>query len=86
MAARSTKRKLIRRGFVIAFPALIAVVLIFGSLALLDDDKSNERTKEATGIDFNEAAAQMIILLAISFAILFAAFILIVSGFIRKPR
>jgi hypothetical protein len=86
MTTRSTTRKLVRRGFIIAFPVLIAVVLIFGSLVLLEDDEANERTKEATGIDFNEAAAQMIILLAIAFAVLFAAFILVVSGFMRTHR
>ncbi|MFW9916465.1 MAG: hypothetical protein ACFFGZ_12740 [Candidatus Thorarchaeota archaeon] len=86
MPTRSITRKFLQRGFIIAFPALIAVVLIFGSLALLGDDEANERTKEATGIDFNEAAAQMIILLAVAFAVLFAAFILIVSGFMRTRR
>jgi hypothetical protein len=75
-----------RRGFIVAFPLLLAIVLIFGSLALLEDDESNQRTKEATGIDINESVAQMIILLAIAFAILFAAFILVVSGFMRSQR
>ncbi|MHA2273050.1 MAG: hypothetical protein ACXACI_14390 [Candidatus Hodarchaeales archaeon] len=86
MTARSTTRRLMRRGFIVAFPLLLAIVLIFGSLALLEDDESNQRTKEATGIDINESVAQMIILLAIAFAILFAAFILVVSGFMRSQR
>ncbi|MFQ5977491.1 MAG: hypothetical protein ACE5OZ_05095 [Candidatus Heimdallarchaeota archaeon] len=86
MPIRSLKVKLIRQGFIIGFPALIAISLYFGALVMLSDEEGRERTKEATGIDFNESASQMIILLGISFAILFVAFLWIVPGLIRKRR
>lgn len=86
MPTRSFKARLIRQGFIIGFPALLAISLYFGASLMLEDEEDRERTKKATGIDFNESAAQMIILLGISFAILFVAFLWIIPGMIRKQR
>jgi len=86
MPARSLKARTVRNAFIIGFPLVMALILLFGAFVLLEDEEARERSKEATGIDFNESAAQMIALLAISFAILCVAFILIVKGLMRTQR
>ena len=86
MPHRTLKSKFLRTSFVVGFPILLAIVIIFGSLVLFASNEQREETKEATGIDFQKSAGEMLILLAITFAILFIGFLLIIPGIIRKRR